>query len=100
MNSQKIQAFNGQFTPYEGTKKGSEIKSLISTVNASNATDDAHKVTVYGPVQNAGAISSSATFTVEVHYNGNADIAKSTYTMAGSGTIVSEAGYIDYINIK
>ena len=38
MNSQEIQSFNSQFTPYEGTQKGSSVKSLISTITANNAT--------------------------------------------------------------
>ena len=46
MQSQKIQAFNSQFTAYEGTRKGSEIRNLINTVNASNSTDENHQVMV------------------------------------------------------
>lgn len=38
MNSQEIQAFNSQFTPYEGNQKGASIRSLISKVIANNAT--------------------------------------------------------------
>lgn len=49
MNSQEIQAFNSQFTPFEGTQKGSSIRSLISKVIASNATyTDARTVKVNG----------------------------------------------------
>ena len=39
MSSQSIQAFNSQFTQYEGTTKSSkEILSLLDTVNSSNAS--------------------------------------------------------------
>ncbi|MBQ2917478.1 MAG: hypothetical protein IJE59_04895 [Clostridia bacterium] len=101
MTSQKIQTFNSQFTAYEGKRKGSEIRSLINAVNASNATDSEHQVIVYGPVTSAGAITSSKTYTVEVHYNGSADLTdKQTTTMAGPSAVNSEKGYIDYINIK
>ena len=36
MNTQEIQAFNSQFTPYEGEQKGSSVRALISTVIANN----------------------------------------------------------------
>lgn len=49
MNAQEIQAFNSQFTPYEGNQKGSSIRSLISKVIASNASyDDSRKVSING----------------------------------------------------
>ena len=48
MTSQKIQTFNAQFTIYEGTRKGSELRGLQSLVNASNATDSEHQVTLKG----------------------------------------------------
>ncbi len=38
MNSQEILAFNNQFASFEGTQKGSSVRSLISKVIASNAT--------------------------------------------------------------
>lgn len=39
MSKAEIQSFNSQFTKYEGTRKGSEIKALVQEVNASNASD-------------------------------------------------------------
>lgn len=48
MDSQKIQTFNSQFTPFEGSKTGAEVKSLINKVKASNAVDSEHQVWVYG----------------------------------------------------
>ncbi len=41
MSQAEINTFNSQFTKYEGTRKGSEVKSLIGEVIASNA-DEAH----------------------------------------------------------
>jgi len=38
MNSQEIQAFNSKFSPYEGTQKGSTVKTLMSTVIANNGS--------------------------------------------------------------
>lgn len=34
-----ITTFNSKFTKYEGVKKGSEVRSLIQEINASNATE-------------------------------------------------------------
>ena len=45
--SQNIQAFNSQFTQYEGTIKGSQVKSLIEQVRANNVNDKAHQVYVF-----------------------------------------------------
>ena len=97
MTSQKIQGFNSQFTPYEGTKKGSEIKSLVSTASANNASDAEHQVTVYLPVANAGLLSSTKKYTVDLHYNG--DTALSTAGTAVVSGSASEKGYIDIIYV-
>ena len=40
MSAQEIQAFNSQFTPYEGNQRGSSIRAMISTVIANNAAYD------------------------------------------------------------
>ena len=40
MSQAELQAFNNQFIKYEGTRKGSEVKSLVSEVLASNADDN------------------------------------------------------------
>ena len=55
MQSSKIQAFNSQFTAYEGEIKGSQVNDLIKTVLASNATDSSHQVAVaYKVIFNPG----------------------------------------------
>ena len=36
MNAQEIQAFNGQFTPYQDSQPGSSVRALINTVIANN----------------------------------------------------------------
>ena len=47
----EIESFNSNFTQFEGTKRGTDVKSLIQEVIASNAADTAddngRKVTVY-----------------------------------------------------
>ncbi len=39
MSEAELSAFNTKFLKYEGTKRGSEVKSLINEVIASNSTD-------------------------------------------------------------
>lgn len=39
MSKAEISSFNNQFTKYEGTQKGSNVKSLIQEVNTSNVSD-------------------------------------------------------------
>ena len=46
MNAQEIQAFNSQFTPYEGSQRGSSVRALISAVIANNNTYTDKTVTV------------------------------------------------------
>lgn len=67
MQSQQIQSFNAQFTPYEGTKKGAEIRGLWNTMNASNATDTEHQVSITG-VTSAGSLNSTKNYTVTLTY--------------------------------
>ena len=71
MNSQKIQAFNNQFTPYEGTKTGSQLTQLNSLVNASNASDPDHKVVFGGDVTFSAVITGRPTtvYNVELGYS-------------------------------
>ena len=40
MTQTEISTFNSQFLKYEGSKKGSEIKSLIQEVNINNSQDE------------------------------------------------------------
>ena len=67
MQSQQIQAFNAQFTPYEGTKKGSEIKGLWNAVNSSNGVYSEHQVTIT-PSAMPSAIKSMSNYTVTLTY--------------------------------
>ena len=72
MNSQKIQTFNSQFTAYEGFRKGSEIKNLFTTINASNATESEHQVTMdntAGAITSVKALVDTKTYVVSVTYS-------------------------------
>ena len=46
MSQAEMQAFNNKFLKYEGSQKGSVVKSLINEVLASNADDSNPKITV------------------------------------------------------
>ena len=56
MNTQEIQAFNSQFTPYEGEQKGSSVRALISTVIANNGTYNPNNNYIYDKGNKAVAI--------------------------------------------
>ncbi len=45
MNSQKIQSFNAQFTPYEGSHTGSELAGLIAAIRGNNASNESQQIT-------------------------------------------------------
>ncbi len=108
MNSQKIQTFNSQFTAYEGTRKGSEIKNLVNVVNASNASDSEHQVNIYSSASSIAEINNTTNYTVEVRYfdGSNRTTAPSDAKNQLAGPGVSndaakfEKGYIDCIIIK
>lgn len=40
MSQAEIQAFNSKFTQYEGSRRGSVVRSLLQEVIANNATDE------------------------------------------------------------
>ncbi len=48
LNAQAIQVFNSQFTVYEGTRKGAEIKSLQRMIETNNISNTEHIVTYTG----------------------------------------------------
>ena len=109
MNSQKIQTFNSQFTVYEGTRKGSEVKSLINVVNASNATDSEHQVKVLVPQNIARTVKDiidTESYTVKIYYSSaNGQVSKpndfngSPWSVNGVNP-KSEIGYISWIMIS
>ena len=71
MNAQEIQAFNSQFTPYEGSQRGSSVRALVSAVIANNNTYPDKKV-IFAGTDDASVMStisanlnSAATYSVE-----------------------------------
>lgn len=88
MNSQKIQTFNSQFTVFEGTKKGSELRTLWNVVNASNASDDEHQVKINANGLKAGTLNSTTNYKVEL-----------LYATSETEGVTTESGYVYQINI-
>lgn len=94
MSQAEVNAFNNQFLKYEGTKKGSMVKSLIQEVNTNNAQDESgeHQIELVGVTKttaSGGATSSNTyltkdivstkTYTVEItEYASNGRISKIT----------------------
>lgn len=48
MSQAEIQTFNSQFTKYEGSMKGSAVKSMVQEVNVNNSQDESneHQITI------------------------------------------------------
>ncbi len=110
LDSQKIQTFNSQFTPFEGSKTGAEVKSLINKVLASNSVDENHFVSVFGTgaLTSVESIKPTSIYTVKIHYttlkgqvkrNGNPG---ARFYPLGTGDATgkwTECGYIDWIEV-
>ena len=97
MQRQQIETFNSQFTPYQGTIKGSQVRSLLSTVRASNVTDEAHPVVVSLPVQES-QISSTKDYTATISYSDGKNVPTGMTNAVGKAD-KSENGYINLITI-
>lgn len=77
MSKAQIQAFNSTFTQYEGSKKGSEVRSLIQEVIASNALEE----------------NQDAERKVSLTLNGSEIIASGAATATGTSAIKNTASY-------
>lgn len=104
MSKAEISAFNNQFTKYEGTQTGTNVKSLIQEVNTSNATDAAE-----GNGRQISLVAAGTGFTLTAQSTYNASTGASNryptstvasagkYTVAVTGT--DSSGYISQITI-
>lgn len=94
MNTQEIQMFNKQFESYSGKQRGSTIKSLMSTVSASNSQhDEDHQVLVTGPNSESDTdiirdtIKPTSSYEVSMKTDPTSGLIKEiTITSASSGT--------------
>ncbi len=111
MQSQKIQSFNAQFLPYEGLKKGSELKNLENVVRASNASNPNHQVSIYMKVgendsthspwfSSVSELNNSSTYGVDIIYCKDVNYYPNGRLIIGPGnTKSSEIGYVCTIQI-
>ncbi len=98
MSQAEISTFNSQFTKYEGKRKGSVVRSLISEVIASNSDENhqnngatidtvvvgAKTMTRTGTGDNAiqtSAVDNSKTYTVKCEYGSNGRVVKISCTL-------------------
>ena len=71
MSQAEIQTFNNKFLKYEGTRKGSVVKTLVSEVIASNADANLPDVNVNGAAPTGEAtkdIDTTKSYTVTMEY--------------------------------
>ncbi len=93
MNAQEIEAFNSQFTGFEGVQKGSQVKTLMTRIASSNASrDEDHQVTVKGPNNETttdairSAVRATSNYTITFESDPTTALIKSVTITAGSGS--------------
>lgn len=87
MSESEILAFNGKFTPYEGTQRGSQVNALLDRVAISNreqAESGGTKITIDG--NSGAALSGTNLDTVQTKVSSNAYF-KVTCTQDNNGLI-------------
>lgn len=76
MTQAEITAFNNKFLKYEGTQKGSVVKSLVNEVIANNADSNNPKISVNGESDNTkittSGISTKSSYKVTLIYGTDA----------------------------
>ena len=90
MSQAEIESFNSKFLKYEGTRKGSVVKTMVNEVIASNA-DENHQnndaiVKVNGEEKDkitTSGISTAKTYDISVEYGTNGRISNIIYTAKG-----------------
>lgn len=99
-DSMAMQAFNSQFSSYIGTSiSASQVKSLLSTIISSNASDDNHiiKVTTSGTGFASGAAKREVSTAADISAINKG--VKSTYKFTVEADY-DDVGYINKITIK
>ena len=88
MTQAEVKSFNEQFLKYEGSKKGSEVKSLIQEVNVNNKQDESleRQIELTGVVKE----SSSSTSTSGDNASGGKTYATGNITNTKTYTITVE----------
>jgi len=81
MEISKIATFNSNFTKYEGTKKGAEIKGLWNAVRSSNGVSE-NDIGIY-PENKPAGLKMNSDYTIELDYGDEGYINK--ITVSGEG---------------
>ena len=101
MSKAEIQTFNNQFTQYEGDRRGSQVKSLIQEVNASNASDKAEgnerRIILYSSNANLG-LSASGDNDAKDSYSTSKISSTTTYKVTIEAH--DKSGFISKISIE
>ena len=66
MDEVSIQTFNNKFLQYAGEQKGTALRSLLSQIQASNASDPEHKITTLPTNIDTSNIKAGETYSVKV----------------------------------
>lgn len=98
MSKANVQTFNNTFLKYEGTKSGTDVKSLIQEVISSNAQDTADNTGRKITIKFSGSLSGKAVKNQEISSTAGIQSAgKFTVTIPDKG--YDNAGYIKEIDI-
>ncbi len=100
MSQAEVNAFNNQFVKYEGTKKGTMVKSMVQEVNTNNSQDESgdHQIAiVVDTADTTTKITSQTSNNVTTYFT--KDI-KNTSTYEISITKYEASGRISQITVK
>ena len=97
MSQAELQTFNQQFVKYEGSQKGTVVKSMMQEVLAVNANGSGHTITVKddndATVTDTKDIKAGTTYDIELQYdnNGRVSVIKigGLTVTAGGGTNIT-----------
>ena len=97
MSQAELQTFNQQFVKYEGSQKGTVVKSMMQEVLAVNANGSGHTITVKddndATVTDTKDIEAGTTYDIELQYdkNGRVSVIKigGLTVTAGGGTNIT-----------
>ena len=96
MSQAEISTFNNKFLKYEGTQKGSVVKSAVNEVIASNSDESLPDVKVNNKSGNqitTDGIDTKKTYKVTLKYGSDGRVTELTYTLLGtSGSGTSGSG--------
>lgn len=85
MSQAEVNAFNNQFVKYEGTKKGTMVKSMVQEVNTNNSQDESSEHTIVIKSGDGNAAIIPLTQANAKTYLTNKIVSTKTYTISITG---------------